>query len=252
MMNCGLRANAAGFTSSTINLFNRRAADNPDVGQIVLRRIGGVEGVSISLTSMMAPKPAKKAYKQGLEAALKNKRDDAARDFEKAIALYPQFADAWVSLGRIRMEQGAIEPARTAFLKAMEYDPKLVVPYAELGLLAATATRWEEAVRYLDRAVELDPVEFTQVWYTDAVANYNLKRYDAAEKSARAAMKLDPLHANPRSGYLLGLILAERGDYAGAVDELNHYVQLAPNAPDVSRVKVQLAEFDKMRAAGQK
>lgn len=252
MMNCGLRANAAGFTSSTINLFNRRSADNPDVGVIVLRRIGGVEGVSISVTSMMAPKSARKAYRQGLQAALKGKNDDATRDFEKAIAVYPQFADAWVNLGKIMMGQGSIVPARTAFLKAMQYDPKLVVPYAELGLLSAKDAKWEEAVRYLDRAVELDPVEFSQVWYTDAVANYNLKRYEAAEKSARAALKLDPIHANPRSGYLLGLILAEKGDYAGAVDELNNYVQLAPNAPDVSRAKIQLAEFDKMRAAGQK
>ena len=50
MMNCELRASVAGFTSDTINLFNRRTADNPDVGTIVLHRIAGVEGASISLT----------------------------------------------------------------------------------------------------------------------------------------------------------------------------------------------------------
>ena len=65
MMNCELRANVAGFTSDTIDLFNRRTADNMDVGTIVLHRLAGVEGTSISVTSMMAPKAAKKAYEQG-------------------------------------------------------------------------------------------------------------------------------------------------------------------------------------------
>ena len=32
MMNCELRANVAGFTSDTVDLFNRRIADNPDIG----------------------------------------------------------------------------------------------------------------------------------------------------------------------------------------------------------------------------
>src|SRR5215469_6754202 len=249
MMNCGVRANLAGFTSDSINLFNRRAADNPDIGTIVLRRIAGVEGSAISVTSMMAPKNAKKAYEQGLQALLENDLKDAASDFEKAMALYPKYADAWVSLGKVRLQQQSIEPARAAFLKATESDPKLVAPYIELGLLAAKDAKWEESGGYLDRAVELDAVDFPQAWYTDAVANYNLKRYDAAEKSARAAVKLDPRHANPRSDYLLGLVLAEKKDYSGAIEELTLYVKLAPNAPDLAQVKEQLGQLEKLAPA---
>ena len=246
MMNCELRASVAGFTSDSFNLFNRRTADNPDVGMIVLHRIAGVEGSSISVTSLMAPKGAKKAYERGLESLLKNKPADAAKDFEKAVAVYPKYADAWVNLGKVRLEQHAIEPARSALMKAMESDPKLVEPYLELGLLAAKDQNWQESGRYLDRAVELDPVDFPQVWYADAVANYNLKKYDAAEKSARAAVKLDPRHANQRSAYLLGLVLAEKQDYAGAVAELTNYIKLAPNAPDLAQVKDQLGQLEKL------
>ena len=94
MMNCELRANAPGFTSDTVDLFNRRTADNPDIGILVLHRIAGVEGSSISVTSMMAPKDAKKAYERGLQSLLKNKLDDAAKDFEKAVAVYPAYAEA--------------------------------------------------------------------------------------------------------------------------------------------------------------
>jgi TolA-binding protein len=246
MMNCALRASRAGFTSDNVDLVNRKSADSPDVGMIVLHRIAGVEGTSISVTSMMAPKDAKKAYEHGLQSLLKNRPADAAKDFEKAVALYPKYADAWVNLGKLRLDQQAVEPARAALKNAIESDPKLVAPYVELGLLAAKDANWQASGKYLDRAVELDPVDFPQAWYADAVANYNLKQYDAAEKSAREAVKLDPRHVNPRSGYLLGLVLAEKKDYAGAAAELTAYMKLAPNAPDLAQVKDQLGQIEKL------
>jgi len=246
MMNCDLRANVAGYLSDSVSLFNRRATDAPDIGLIVLRRISGVEGTSISATSMLAPKDAKKAYAHGLESMLKNKPDEARKDFEKAVAIYPKYADAWTSLGKTRLQQQAPDEAKAALAKAIECDPKLVVPYVELGLLAAQKAQWAESASYLDRAVRLDPVDYPQAWYADAVANYNLKNYEAAEKSARESVKLDPKRANPRSEYLLGLVLAEKRDYAAAATEISNYIQLAPNAPDVAQAKQQLAEIQKL------
>lgn len=250
MMNCELRANVAGYTSDTVSMFNRRSGDSPDVGVIVLHRIAGVEGAAVSVTSMMAPKDAKKAYENGLQALLKQKLAEAAKDFEKAVGAYPQYAEAWVSLGKLRLEQQQAGAARTALEKAMEADPKLVAPHVELGLLAAKEAKWEEAAKDLDRGMELDPVDFPQAWYIDAVAHYNLKHYDTAERSARTAVKLDPRHANPRSEYLLALVLAEKKDYAGAITELSAYVKLAPNAPDITEAKSQMGEFEKLLAEG--
>jgi tetratricopeptide (TPR) repeat protein len=97
--------------------------------------------------------------------------------------------------------------------------------------------------------MELDPVEFPQAWYADAVAHYNLKNYDAAEKCARAAVKLDPRHANPRSDYLLGLVLIEKKDYTGAAAELRTYLVLDPKAPEAAQVKDQLAQIEKLAPA---
>jgi tetratricopeptide (TPR) repeat protein len=216
---------------------------------IVLHRIAGIEGSSISVTSMMAPKDAKKAYEHGLQSLLKSRPDDAAKDFEKAVAVYPKYADAWVNLGKLRLGQQSVEPARSALMKAMESDPQLVEPYLELGLLAAKDAKWQESGKYLDRAVELDPVDYPQAWYADAVANYNLRKYDAAERSARMAAKLDSRHANPRSGYLLGLVLVEKQDYSGAAAELTAYMKLAPNAPDLAQVKDQLGQIEKRMGA---
>lgn len=249
MMNCELRANLAGYTSDSVNLFSRRSADSPDIGVIVLHPVAGVEGTSVSVTSIEAPKAAKSAYEHGLQSLLKNKPSDASKEFEKAVALYPNYADAWVNLAKLRLAEQSVAPARAALEKAMQADPKLVAPYLELGLLAARDADWQVSGRYLDRAVELDPVDYPQAWYADAVAHYNLRNYDTAERSARAAVKLDQRHANPRSEYLLGLVLIEKKDYTGAAAELRAFIKLAPNAPDLRQVEDRLGQIEKLAGA---
>ncbi|MEP6716648.1 MAG: tetratricopeptide repeat protein, partial [Terriglobia bacterium] len=211
--NCELRANIAGYRSESLSLLNRNSLDNPDVGSILVHRLGNVEGTSVSATSLGAPKDARKAYERGLQSVLKNKNDEAAKDFEKAVEVYPRYADAWVSLGKVRMAQNSYERAREAMLKAIELDAKLIGPYVELGFLAGMEKKWETATAYFDRALKLDPVEFPQAWFANAIANFNLKRYDVAEKDIREAIRLDPKHINSRAGYLLGLVLLEKRDY---------------------------------------
>jgi tetratricopeptide (TPR) repeat protein len=245
MAGCEIRAQLAGYRSDSVNLINRNSMDNPDIGMIVLHRMGNVEGSSISVTSMLAPKDAKKAYEKGLQSLLKNKPEDASKEFEKAVLAYPKYADAWMNLGKVRLQQKSFEPAREAMLKAIECDPKLVGPYIELGMLAAQQNKWEEAAPYLDRGLKLDPVDFPQAWYVAAATNFNLKKFDAAEKSALEAQKLDPKHVNPRTDYLMALILSEKHDYAAAAEHLRGYLKYAPNAPDFGKVQEQLGQLEK-------
>jgi tetratricopeptide (TPR) repeat protein len=245
MAGCEIRAQLAGYRSDSVNLVSRNPMDNPDIGMIVLHRMGNVEGSSISATSFMAPKDAKKAYEKGLQSLLKNKPEDASKEFEKAVLAYPKYADAWMNLGKVRMQQKSFEAAREAMLKAIEADSKLVGPYIELGMMAAQQNKWEEAGPYLDRGLKLDPIDFPQAWYVSAATNFNLKKFDAAEKSAREAQKLDTKHANPRTDYLLGLILAEKHDYPAAAEQFRVYLKNSPNAPDFARVKEQLGQLEK-------
>lgn len=246
---CELRAVAAGFRSDSVNLSGRRPLDSPDVGVIVLHRLGNVEGTSISATSLAAPKDAKKAYDKGIEFMHKGKTDDAAKSFDKAVVEYPKYADAWYQLGRMRAVSENAAGAREAFVKALEADPKLVGPSVELGMILFRDKKWQESVDYLDRAVRLDPVDFPQAWYASAISNYNLKNYTAAEKAAREAMKLDTKGLNPRCGYLLGLILAEKGDFTGAATQLREYLKNSTDTSDIENVRKQLSQVEKLASS---
>jgi tetratricopeptide (TPR) repeat protein len=226
-----------------VSLYDHTGFDNFDVGTIVLHRLTGDEGRTVSALSLKAPKDAKKNFDKGMELARANKPSDAAASFQKALASYPQYADAWFSLGQVERQMGARDEARTDFQKAMDLDDKLVGPWQELGFLASDSAKWDDAARYLDQAVRLDPMGSPMAWDFGAVANYNIGKYDVAERDVRAEMKLD--HGkNARAEYLLGLILIARKDLAGGAEALRTFIAAAPNAPDSEMAKKQLSRAE--------
>jgi hypothetical protein len=77
------------------------------------------------------------------------------------------------------------------------------------------------------------------------VANYNLRRLEAAEKSVRSAQRLDTRHAYPQIGRLLGDILALNRQYAEAAGEFRQYLELAPEAADAPAVRQKLEDAEK-------
>ncbi|HKW99638.1 MAG TPA: tetratricopeptide repeat protein [Bryobacteraceae bacterium] len=246
LIGCELRAVLPGYRSDLVNLSGRRMFDNPEVGTIILHRLTNVEGTTISATTLAAPKDAKKAYDKARQALLKNKIPEAQKDLEKAVAAYPPFAAAWYELGRIHENQNQMADARECYAKALNADAKFVSPYLQLALISARDKKWQDVADETSRLVKLNPVDFPQAFYYNSVANYNLRRFDAAEASAREAQKLDPAHRMPNVEHILGAILYEKKDYTGAAEQMRSYLQLAPNAADAGQVRSQLSELEKL------
>jgi tetratricopeptide (TPR) repeat protein len=241
---CELRAVLPGFRSSTVNLGIRQSMDNPDVGTIVLTRMGNVEGSTISMTSLNAPKDSVKAFTKGRDLVKKEKYDDAQREFQKAVDGYPKYASAWYQLGVLQMNKQPAE-AEASFQKSIDADPKFVSPYLDLVLLLEKRQQWEPARDLSATVLKLNSTDFPQMYFFNAVANFNLHDIDTAEKSAREAIRLDTRKGLPKCQQLLGLILVQKKDFAGAAEHLRAYVEMAPDAPDAADIRRQLAAYDK-------
>ena len=109
-MGCDLQVKAAGYRSQAVPLAGRRPMDDPNVGTILLHRLGKTEeGLTISAVSLAAPKDAKKAYDKGMDALKKKKYADAQASFEKAVELYPKYSVAWYELGRLRIAEDQLD-----------------------------------------------------------------------------------------------------------------------------------------------
>jgi tetratricopeptide (TPR) repeat protein len=249
LFGCELRANLAGFRSEAVSLANRRSMDNPDVGTIVLRRLANVEGLTISATSMAAPKDARKAYDKGREALKKGKFEEAARQLDKALELYPSYAVAWFERGRAHEAQNNIEEAKKAYAEALKVDSKLILPYERLAGLALQARNWQEAADTSERMIRLNPVDFPVAFLYNSIANLNLQNLDAAEKSAVELLKMDPQHRVPKAEHVMAVILAQKEDWEKSATHFRSFIQLARPGNDVELAKKQLAEVEKTLAA---
>jgi tetratricopeptide (TPR) repeat protein len=172
-----------------------------------------------------------------------NKPALALVSFEAAVKTYPEYADAWLEMGKIQWQLARKDEARKSFQKAMDLDNSLVGPWQELGYLACDDAKWEDAIRYLDQAVKLDPMDSPSAWYFDALANYNLGRYDRAERSVRAELKLDNGKNGP-GDYLLALVLIARQDLSGGAAALRSYIASSPKSADVEMAKRQLSKLE--------
>jgi tetratricopeptide (TPR) repeat protein len=246
LMSCEFTADLPGFRADRVQLAGRRIMDNPEVGTIILHRLADVQGYTFSMTTATAPKEAKKAYDKGLDLMKKKKLAEAEVQLKKAVDEYPKYAIAWYDLGQTLLGQKKVDDAEKAYQQAVECDPKFVKPHLQLLQMALGTRDWQRIADRSDAVLKLNPFNYPQVWYMNGAANYNLKKLDVAEKAAREAVKLDAEHRNPRASHLLGVILSDKGDYPGALDQMKGYLSFAPNAPDVDAVKRQVAELERV------
>jgi tetratricopeptide (TPR) repeat protein len=246
--NCELQATMPGFWPVSVSLRNRKPLDSSPLGTLILRRAQSVEGRTVSVTTLAAPKAASAAYEKGRKALAQGKLEPAREQFEKAVRLYPQYAPAWSQLGQIHLKQKRLQDAARSFENAIQADPKYVPPYLGLAVVQLSQRQWEKLAATTAQALKLDAVDFPQAYYLNALGNFNAHQLEAAEKSARQAERLDRMHRWPQVWHVLGLILISRREYAGAAAQFREYLEIAPQAANAEEVRRLLARAESLGA----
>ncbi len=244
LLGCELRAELPGFRSDILQLNHIRYMDNPEVGTIVLHRLGNVEGLTISVVSALAPKEARKFYEKGLEAVSKHKPEEAEKYFEKAVELYPKYSVAWFETGKVYEQSGRAEDARKAYQQAISAEPKFIQPQERLAWMALSESKWQELVDVTAQWLRLDALNSPSAYYLSSIGNLQTKHFDVAEKNAREAVRLDPGKKNMRTRYILGLALAQNHDYAASAEAIRTYLKSAPDTKDSDVIRKQLEQIE--------
>jgi hypothetical protein len=240
---CNVEASLPGFTSNPLPIATRRLSDSPNIGTIKLRREEGAGVSGLSTTTASAPKDATKAYDKARSEWIENKPDRAQRDLQKAVEIYPQYAEAWYQLGKFQ-EAAKSPEAWNSFSKAAAADPKFALPYEHLAELAAQAEKWPELVDATNHELALNPSGTLDTWYYNALGNFQLKNLDVAEASAQKSLSMDPLHVQPATEQLLAVILAQKQDLPGALQHLRNCLTYFPPGPGLDLVKRQIAQIE--------
>ena len=217
---CAARATLAGFSSDSLDLTRSfHELGIIDIGKIRLHPVNPGAKASLSVSSLLAPKSAKKAMEKGLGLEQQKKWPQAEESFHKAVDIYPGYAAAWSELGRMQYVQQNFSSARESFQRAVGIDPQYVKPYLGLVQLAMDSHNWPELIRTTDKALALDSASYPAVWLMNAAAQYNLHNYDAAEASVRNGKRVDTEHQIGEFHTLWMKIVSARNESAAFVGQ---------------------------------
>jgi TolB-like protein/DNA-binding winged helix-turn-helix (wHTH) protein len=226
-----------------------------DVAKAVAReiqlRLTSQQQANLAQTHPVNPE-AFEAYFQG--RYLGKDPDVAAKYFERATQLDPNYALAWVWLARARFRQtdsGRVPTeegqrlAREAVERALALDPNLAAAHATMGGLKQTFDfDWAGGDAYFQRALALEPSN-PEILTGAANSAAEFGRFDEALRLMRRAVELDPLNANLRAG--LGQLEYWGGALDEAIVDLKRGLELNPKASP----RIILAEIYVMQGKSQ-
>jgi TolB-like protein/cytochrome c-type biogenesis protein CcmH/NrfG len=159
--------------------------------------------------------------------------EQARKNFERAIALDPDYADAHAGLARTWFElsqfsnmplQDLLPHVRTEASKALALDPRNVGALVQLANADAVEGRNVEALANYKRALEIDPSN--AVAHLDYAIMLPLKQGLA---ETLEAVRLDPENAIAQTN--LASYYMDLGDFQRALAPVKVTMRLAPHAP---------------------
>jgi tetratricopeptide (TPR) repeat protein len=179
----------------------------------------------------------------GMEYYEQGKFDEAIAEFQAAIELEPDNANAHRNLGTAYGEQGKWEKAATAYEQAIRLDPDFGEAYGDLVAAYAALGRLEEAIATGEKAIELAP-NYAMAHNNLGIAYDEQGRPDEAIAEWEEAIRINPDHY--LAHYNLGLAYVNQGKLDEAIAEWKETIRINP---DYSRAHTNLgrAYYDQGR-----
>lgn len=191
---------------------------------------------TVSLRTLLVPEAARAEFEKGMKAAAEKKSDRAARHFEKALELHPDYDDAYVQLALAHLQRGKPAEARSVAEQALAHNNTNAGAYAVLGVALREQGKPEESAAALQRALEIN----ADSWYSRLELGrtlLELRRVEDAYPHLVRAHELNPgaptVHLNLYNAQIL------RSDYRAAVAELDEFLKLFPDHPQAEPARRQ-------------
>jgi Tfp pilus assembly protein PilF len=154
---------------------------------------------------------AEKLFHEGNVALADGQLVIAEDCMHQALALDPDFAEAYANLAWVLEQRGDVAGAEHAYRQAIASDPQQAQMHLNLGALLADQRRSDEAEQCYRHALELDPASAAAL--SNLGALLACQRRDAeAERCYRAALALDPEHRSAH--FNLSYLLLREGRFA--------------------------------------
>jgi tetratricopeptide (TPR) repeat protein len=211
---------------------------------------GSAGNATVSIAQMKVPEKARKLFAKAQEAFDKQKLAQARAEVEKALQLFPNYAQALTLRGILNLQDSNFDQARTDLETAIKADYSYGMGYIVLGAAYNLMDRFDDSVRVLERGITLMPASW-QARYELSKALLGKSQFEAALRQVNKAADLGPsnypaLHL-VRAHALLGL-----KDYNRAVAELEQFLGSDPGSADSAKARETLNQVRSFMASNGK
>ncbi len=165
----------------------------------------------------------------GVAAEQRSQWAQAAAEFERIIALRPsepQYSTAHYDLGIAYANLNRLDDAAAEFETALADDSGFLAAMANLVAVDIARGKTQEARRIADRFVKAAP-DSARALYSHGLVALRAGDFSAAQRDFSQLLRNDPQYA--LAHYNLGIAQTRLGDYASAQRELNIALDLAPS-----------------------
>ena len=218
--------------------------------------IGGpfvTENISVRLTNpgveahgaaiaVIVPEAAQKEFKLGSKAMDKKNWEEAKDHFQKAIAAFPKYSDAFNNLAQVEIQLNDGKGAVDAFRSATQIDPTLPRANLYLGQFYYENHQYKDAEPYLLHSATDQP-QSAQILTILANTELQNGETDLALTNARKVPSLANAKQFAISHLIVAQALAGKGPNDEIAKEYEAYLKEAPDSPLAPRVKDELAKL---------
>ena len=145
------------------------------------RSLGKLEEAIQAYHKALAIKPnyAEAYYNVGNALKDQGKTNEAIKAYKKAIKIKPNYAEAHYNVGTVLQDQGKIEEAAEAYKKAVKVKPDYAEAYFNKGVILLDQDKLEEATKTLKRLSRSSQIMlmFITLWVTLLKIEMNLKTH---------------------------------------------------------------------------
>jgi superkiller protein 3 len=171
--------------------------------------------------------------------------EQARKQFEKAIAAYPNYASAYNLLGMTLMRQGDAQPAQQAFEKAIELNDRFALAYTNLAKVYFGQRNLERSETLLRKSIAAEP-RSSETLAILAQVQLMTGKYDEAVFNARR------VHDLPHQEYAIAHFVAARAlraqnQRAEAISEYKLFLTEAPNSTSSVQARQELNQLETQR-----
>jgi tetratricopeptide (TPR) repeat protein len=197
----------------------------------------------VSAADLNIPESAKKEFDKASAQMAKKNWGKAIAGFNRALALYPDYAAAYNNLGVIYAKTGDRKTEREALQKAVALDDHLAVAYVNLGIMAIAERNFPEAENMLNKATSADP-ENTQTLVLLANAELLDKHYDQAISNCHKVHSM-PHESQALIHYIAARALEHENRASEAVTEFQTFLKEEPSGPRAESVRGELTRLQR-------